>query len=85
MSFFKASRSSELFGVELTPGIACGRLLVEGLQGQLVRPPVLVRRAALRFARERALLFVVHVDVNLYCRSWDCGLNTVLTQDRPYQ
>ena len=58
----------ELFGVVelLAHRIACRVVRVEGVQVQLIRPPVAVRPAAERFARERALLFVVHVDVDLY-------------------
>ena len=50
----------ERFGVVEGPahGIARGRVLVEDLQVQLIRPPVAVRRAARRVARERALRFV---------------------------
>ncbi len=59
----------ELGGVvERRPhGIASGRVLVQNLQVQLVRPPVSVRPAAVCVARERALRFGVHVDVDLYC------------------
>ena len=42
-------------------GIARGRILMEHLEVQLIRPPVAVRSSAVCFARERALLFVVHV------------------------
>ena len=59
----------ELLGVvELRAhGIARRRVLVQDLQVQLVRPPVPVRPARVRLARERALLFVLHVDVDLRC------------------
>ena len=46
--------------------IARGRILVKDFQVQLIRPPVAVRLAAVRLARERALLLVFHVDVDLY-------------------
>ena len=59
----------ELFGVveRLAHRIACRVVRMEDAQVQLVRPPVPVRPAAVRVARERALLFVVHVDVDLCC------------------
>ena len=59
----------ELFSViePITHGVACGVVRVECAQVQLIRPPVPIRPAAVRFARERALLIVVHVDVDLYC------------------
>ena len=42
---------------------------MEGAQVQLIRPPVAVRSAAERCCRERTLLFVFHVDLDLYfCR-----------------
>ena len=52
----------ELFCVVegLAHRIGQGRVLVENRQVQLIRPPVPVRPAAVRLARERALLFVVH-------------------------
>src|SRR5262249_42625699 len=46
--------------------IARGRVLVQHLQIQLIRPPVLVRSAAVSLGREWALLFVVHVVVDLF-------------------
>jgi len=44
---------------------------MEGVQVQLIRPPIAVRSATERLARERALLIVVHVDVDLCCLSLD--------------
>ena len=50
----------ELLGVveRLAHGVGRGRVRMEGLQVQLVRPPVPVRRALLRVARKRALALV---------------------------
>src|SRR5688572_11747066 len=58
----------ELFGVvELRAHRIARRMVrVEGVQTQLVRPPVAVRSAAARAGRERAFAFVAHVDVDLY-------------------
>ena len=60
----------ELFGVveRLTHRIARRVVRVEGVQVQLVRPPVAVRSAAERCGGKRALRFVIHVDVDLYSR-----------------
>ena len=60
----------ELFGVveRLAHRIACRMVRMEGAQVQLVRPPVTIRPAAVCFGCERALLFVFHVDVDLYFR-----------------
>ena len=43
--------------------IACRVLRMEGVQVQLIRPPVAVRSATARGCRERALSFATHVDV----------------------
>src|SRR4030095_3654698 len=58
----------ELFGVvELRAHwIPCRVIRMEGVQVQLIRPPVAVQSAAKCCGRERALLFVVHLDVDLY-------------------
>ena len=41
---------------------------MENLHVQLVRPPVIVRRAGVRSSRERTLLLTIHGDVHLSCR-----------------
>ena len=53
----------ELFSVieSTTHGVACRVVRVERAQVQLFRPPVLIRLAAARFAREWTLLIVDHV------------------------
>ena len=58
--FFSATLSSGV-GEALVHGVGQGRVLMEDLQIQLVRPPVAVRRATASGVIERAFRFICHV------------------------